>query len=342
MSKNIVILVDGTWQSADSNYKTNIYKLQSMLPDNDQQQVCYYQDGIGSKGILRKVWKGLIGSGINQQIVNAYAFLVEQYQPGDKIFLFGFSRGAYSVRSLAGMIYNIGILQTSDTKQMVKGFELYRSDGHPDTDQTAIAFRKAFSYPRDQIDIQFLGVYDTVGELGIPLKLFKSLNYSKYNFHDTKLNKLIKVARHALAIDEHRNDFKPTFWQTHAETNSQQRWFVGAHSDVGGGYKEAGLSDIALQWMLSEALNCGLRLAVKDSDIFLNIRPNPLGPIHDSRFKGKRLEVSVRSSHNRVMGRYKDEVLDPSVLQRMRAMDYQPEHLVAYLGTVDEYSEVLL
>jgi hypothetical protein len=214
-----------------------------------------------------------------------YRFLALNYEPGDEIFLFGFSRGAYTARSIAGMIGNTGLLTR---KSLVLGFlgeALERYQHRPAIPagsrfETAPAFREACCHP--DTPITFLGVFDTVGALGVPTML-----HTDHEFHDVKLGRGVRVARQALAIDERRRSFAPCLWSvadgspetvevlasdgsTGSVPRVKQVWFQGAHTDVGGGYAESGLSDMTLLWMTDQARECGLAFDPAMLDLFLD------------------------------------------------------------------------
>jgi uncharacterized protein (DUF2235 family) len=233
-------------------------------------------------------------------VLNGYRFLAETFGPGDQIYLFGFSRGAYTARSLAGLIRNCGILRRENADRVDEAFALYRdrtSQTHPRALASQI-FREMYAHDDDEI--YFIGVWDTVGALGIPTELpgWEWLSErltgweEMWGFHDTRLSSHVKFAYHALAIDETREPFKPTMWTqddaAHGQT-LEQVWFAGVHTEVGGGSADASLSDIALLWMVEKAKECGL--AVKPGYLALGapdgagglISPNYAGRIVDSR-----------------------------------------------------------
>jgi uncharacterized protein (DUF2235 family) len=277
--KKLIVCCDGTWQRANQENPTNVKKIMDALKSDDAQeerygdrviykddpkgQIIYYDRGVGTGFGFDRISGGAFGRGINKNIKQAYEFLVDNYEPGDEIYLFGFSRGAYTVRSLAGMIYNCGLLTTDHKSRLNEAFRRYRSRRgvkRPKADASK-EFRR--NYTHDESDkkrtkVKFLGVFDTVGALGIPTEPLRPLFRRWYAFHDTRLNKCIEHAYHALAVDERRSPFIPTLWETHEETTSEQRWFVGCHADIGGGNPQVGLSDIALGWMLRSAQTAGL------------------------------------------------------------------------------------
>jgi len=270
--KRLIICCDGTWQSAlnDHDVPSNIVKISGAIKPRAKDgtsQIFFYDAGVGTDGGFDKLTGGVMGAGIDLNIKNAYLFLVNNYESGDQILLFGFSRGAYTVRSLAGLINNAGVLKKENALKLNDAYELYRNpapEAHPKQD-LSVNFRREYSYVQDNeectntVVLHFLGVFDTVGALGIPSTILSALDGNCYNFHDHLLNRRIKFAYQALALDERRWDFIPVLWEVKKPegiepgTTSEQRWFVGAHSDIGGGYQETGLSDITLKWMLTMA-----------------------------------------------------------------------------------------
>ena len=278
MAKKIVLCFDGTWNKPKQNEpNTNVVRLYNSIlgeaitevPGNTSKPpldsiIKWYDAGVGTK-LDERLRGGLFGYGLSRNIRQGYKFLIDRYEDGDEIYLFGFSRGAYTARSLAGLIRNIGLIGSEhvpspdpdDNQVLLQGYELYR-----ERDATAAeSFRSEYS--RGSPNIKFLGVWDTVGSLGVPLPALISLNEDRYEFHDTKLSRLIEHAYQAVAVDEHRKDYKPTLWNSQPKPGQQmeQFWFVGAHSDVGGGSAKLGFSDIALAWMQEKANLGGSGLA---------------------------------------------------------------------------------
>ncbi len=276
MGKNVVICSDGTWNKREdgSEKNTNVAKLyDSLSQDNSNEQVVFYDPGIGTG--MWKIIGGATGLGISQNIIDCYSYLVDHYEEGDSIFLFGFSRGAYTVRSLGGFIYRCGILRKEFKGKIKEAYGYYR-------DKNLEAQEKIKSTSAVNGNVFMIGVWDTVGALGIPVNWLNNLNPMLDKFHDTKLNPSVKFAYQALAIDESRKNFSPTLWEgvAHPGQTIEQIWFAGAHSDIGGGYKEHDLSDISLDWMVSKALKHGL---VFKPGFESKIKPEPNGYLHNSR-----------------------------------------------------------
>ena len=341
MAKRIVICADGTWNRPEKNLKkdsaTNILLLaRAITPVDDKgvaQQV-FYDWGLGS--YHDEFTAGVTGKGIHKNIMDGYRYIVQNYSPGDELFLFGFSRGAYTVRSLCGLINNCGILKRPDARLIQQAFNHYKKSGaaHAPKGETSKAFRKAHAHlykGRPLKEIKFLGLFDTVGALGIPWSFFSFLDPSD-EFYDTKMGPNIRVVRHALALDEKRTDFQPTIIKQRERMDLRQVWFVGSHSDVGGGYPRdpkrhhALLSDIALAWMAEEATKAGLAV---ESHLTKRLTNDPLAKRHDSssvKFRSWRDEL-------RPLKWNKDEVvIHRSVKERWEQdQKYRPENLQDYI-----------
>ncbi len=260
MSKRIVFCADGTWASSVTN--TNVYRIYKALTVSSEQ-VTYYDDGIGANATgLAKVLQGAFGEGLFQKIQDGYTQIAHVYEPGDQIYLFGFSRGAYTVRCLAGMIANCGLPSGSFTDDCVKqAFAAYRNPPN-----RAAMLAGLHTCGLVQSGIQMIGVWDTVGALGIPA-IFGDIDQSIFGFLDTGLHPDVKIACQCVAIDEHRAQFPATLWTSTpaAGQTLQQVWFSGCHSDVGGGTPMGGpvdggtrLCDITLGWMIAQAKAAGL------------------------------------------------------------------------------------
>lgn len=253
VSKNIIFCADGTWDSDAKN--TNVLKIFEAMPDNESQ-IPFYDDGVGADGIpLWKLAGGAFGTGLWRKVKIGYQTIAEEYAPGDSIFLFGFSRGAYTARSLAGMIAICGLPTKNYNPAVVDAaFDAYRErlDRQPLLDELK-------QYAMFDAKIAMVGVWDTVGALGIPAAIGES-DPIVYGFLDTSLNPDVLNAYHALAIDEKRAQFHPTLWTSPPRPGQtlEQVWFCGAHSDVGGGDSDEvegkpALSNITLAWMIKKA-----------------------------------------------------------------------------------------
>lgn len=273
MKKRLVVCADGTWNRADSDTVTNIEKIARTVESDPShtegvsQQVLYLA-GVGTAGYgTDRLLGGAFGLGLFSNVKTAYRWLALNYEPGDEIFVFGFSRGAYTARSIAGMIGRVGLLtgEALVDGKLGEACDRYRFRESPKAEWSSPAdFKKEFCH--DDVPIHFLGVFDTVGALGVPGAVRRG-----HQFHDVVLGSSVLTARQALAIDETRMKFEPCLWEQPQPPweadRIKQVWFEGAHSDVGGGYSgsECGLSDTALLWMAAEAQDKGL---VLDLDLF--------------------------------------------------------------------------
>jgi uncharacterized protein (DUF2235 family) len=260
MMKNIVFCADGTWDK--TNNKTNVYRLYKALPTT-AGQLPFYDDGVGTNGLaVDRLLGGAFGVGLFQKIKEGYTRIAHIYEKDDDIFLFGFSRGAYTARSLAGMIAVCGLpTQNWDDNFVDTAFEAYRNK-----DQRESLLAKLKDCGMYNAKLKMVGVWDTVGSLGIPA-VFGGIDIRSYTFLDTSLHENVLNAYHALAIDERRCEFPATLWNAPFKPSQtvEQVWFCGVHSDVGGGYPaengaSQGLTDITLGWMMSKACALGLNV----------------------------------------------------------------------------------
>ena len=294
--RNLIVCCDGTWNSPEDReggvpVPTNVVRLYNALNDFDDDgnlQQKYYHPGVGTEGgWIKRMWEGGVGAGLDQNVMSAYRWLGANYEPGDRMFIFGFSRGAFTARSLGGMISKCGLLdlrglddKTTWNRVQAIYRKCYRKAVQPNWDKS---WFHAGTASDGKIPIYFLGVWDTVGALGIPddmgiLDLFDCPG--NYRFHDTELSSNVMHARHAVALDEMRASFTPTLWTNLANRpDVKQIWFPGVHCDVGGGYAQKGLSDGALKWMMDEVAPLGLALkqAMREQ-----IKPDFQGVLHDS------------------------------------------------------------
>lgn len=284
--KRIVILCDGTWNAAEALYPTNVVRLgQALAPTgaDDRAQIPVYVEGVGTgrRGVTRlsrwidRTLGGLLGLGVLDNVVEAYRHLVFLYEPGDEVFLFGFSRGAFTARSLAGFIRFTGLLSRGRLSRLPEAVARYteRRIETPERRQSRNAECRARFAPDYMVDpedaaiyaelgadravpfeLAYLGVWDTVGSLGIPgLFTDTPLLARRYAFHDTALGPLVRAARHAVALDERRRPFRPTLWSNLDALNAgrpdlpyREAHFPGDHGAVGGGGELTGLSSLAL------------------------------------------------------------------------------------------------
>lgn len=337
--KRIVICCDGTWDSRTIKINglpavTNVVKVADAVLNSHLgiEQQLFYEPGVGTQGgFLRRLIDGITGNGLDKDILKVYHYLVHHYEPGDELFLFGFSRGAFAVRELVGMIEHCGIVRIDNLSKVDEGFNLYNSRdlNTPEGEAKINFFRQQYAV-EESTPIKFLGVWDTVGTLGNPL-LFNGVFTKRYSFHNYNLGSSVAYAYQAIAIDEQRIFFKPAFWiKDKVETQQimEQVWFIGVHDDIGGG-GAIGLSDITLQWIIEKASAVGL--GFKNIDY----KPDYMQAISSSRtglYKlfppfYRRIDANIRSPDQESW-----QSLHVSVLERYsKDKAYRPKNLVDYL-----------
>jgi len=298
--KRLVFCFDGTWNRLDATTPTNVViTAESVVPTakDGTAQLIWYDQGVGT-GKADRWTGGLLGAGVEPIMADAYRALIFNYTPGDDIYVFGFSRGAYTARSFVGLLRNCGIVRRVDARRAAEAVRLYRSrsrDMSPDAlrmnqFRAEVSPDICVSQTEDQwraetldryelglrpiLNICYLGVWDTVGALGVPSNFpWSRWVNRKYEFHDTVLTPRVRSARHAVAIDERRQSFAPSLWDNldtmnelrgttsaAADAPYQQKWFPGTHGSVGGGGDRRGLSDQALDWVWDGARAAGLEL----------------------------------------------------------------------------------
>ena len=323
MPKAIVLFSDGTGNSAAALFKTNVWRLYQALdlspPEpGESRQIAYYDDGVGTSAFkLFAVFGGIFGLGLKRNVLDIYTFLCRNYEPGDRIYAFGFSRGAFTIRVLVGLVVKEGLIQceqdASFNKHAADAYREYRKRYNQTGGlvgplrwlrdfamRTWRRWRGQIQYedvPRLEIDeIAFVGVWDTVAAYGLPLaELTRAVDDWVWplSMPNYKLSEKVLHARHALALDDERDTFHPLLWDEVAEAEMialgrvrrdrlRQVWFAGMHSNVGGGYPDDSLSYVSLEWMLDEAAKAGLRF---DDKAVAEIRraASPYGPIYNSR-----------------------------------------------------------
>jgi T6SS, Phospholipase effector Tle1-like, catalytic domain len=318
-ARNIVLLSDGTGNSAAKLNKTNVWRLYQALDLSGDDQIAFYDDGVGTSGIRPlRLLGGAFGWGLSRNVRALYEFLCRHYREGDHIYLFGFSRGAFTVRTLAALIAKCGVLDGSKTvpgrrrrslqlnthEGLKVGVRLaYRSyrrgykapvaqawrwlrDRFAAPVLTPDEFRSRYSF--GDVTIAFIGVWDTVDAVGLPVDELSTMIdhiFYPHRFPDQDLSPRVQRACHAIAIDDERHTFHPVLWNECGTADSgriTQVWFAGMHSNGGGGYPDDDLACVPLQWMLVEAERSGLRF---DLDSLRDIahRAQPLGRMYDSR-----------------------------------------------------------
>ncbi len=304
MPKNIVICSDGTGNSALKGRGTNVFKLYEAVDLSEPkenpsrpQQVAFYDDGVGTDNLkLLRLAGGAFGFGLSRNVKQLYTELARVHEHGDNIFLFGFSRGAYTVRTLAGLIVDCGIPKYSSDGELRKAVKdafkkhrrrykrfmrmrnLLQKEKKPDG---------SVSQDNDDRKVKFIGVWDTVDAVGFPIdEIADGWNQVIYpfKFPDFTLSPLVEKACHAICIDDERHTFHPVMWNEHGEKGNriEQVWFSGVHSNVGGGYEKQGMSLVALYWMMTKAEEKGLRFVQTDRDCYRE-HENVHDKLYDSR-----------------------------------------------------------
>jgi uncharacterized protein (DUF2235 family) len=355
-TKRIGIFLDGTWNTVDDN--TNVWRLKSLTAPlaNGLPQVTYYDIGVnGAVG-------GGVGKGLGENVLEAYKWLIDNYEEEDEIFIFGFSRGAYTARSLAGFIAMYGILKPGAPLSVKQLYARYQRDQDRtiwklcelrDTGQLGVCSLEEQWMLKYSVraDIKMVGVWDTVGAIGIPVGRWKGVSRSTLNWLHTGLRKPIQHGFHALAIDDHRKSFAPTLWTIKKYKDPQrptrcrdiasveQRWFVGAHGNVGGGCESDLLAQFPLRWMMRKAAGLGFGFR-NDIDIDGDVLKAPVSDSYDEFLWGLYSRVSQR--HQRPIGApprenadgwdlTTNETIDASVFERWRLdPHYRPAGIASW------------
>jgi uncharacterized protein (DUF2235 family) len=351
--KRLVVCCDGTWNTPDQKDRgvqrpSNVVKLARWVlpqaPDGTVQKL-HYDRGVGTGDWIDRLFGGAFGVGLSHNARKAYAFLSQHHEPGDEVYLFGFSRGAYTVRRTVGMLRKCGLAPNADEATLKQAHAVYekresRAEGGADS-KAALAFREKHNAKR--IPVRFLGVWDTVGSHGIAGVLGQLGSVvSRARFHDRILSCDVERACHAVAIDECRRLFQPTLFQqsrSGAERGHvlEQSWFAGVHSNVGGGYENTGLSDIALHWMAARAEARDLAL---DRRWRARLEPDEFGELRDSRTGiYKLLGKSERALGAQKAGFERVHVSPVTRVERDPAQ-YEPENLKRYLGSAGREIDV--
>ncbi|MBB3190436.1 DUF2235 domain-containing protein [Halomonas cerina] len=266
--QRLIVLFDGTWN--DPQDRTNVYRLARDIVDHDDngiRQRFFYDTGVGTQR-LGWLLGGAFGVGLSDNLLEGYDWLVRHYLEGSEIYVFGFSRGAYTARSLVGLVRKCGLLRLSTPCLLEAAETLYRNKKLAPDDERCCKFREQYSR---EVTIHMIGVWDTVGALGIPGTLISERGH--YSWHDTSLSSVVRRAYHAVALDEHRAAYDVSLWchqgghKKPSQEEVEQRWFIGAHANVGGGYQmEDGgydpLAALSYAWMHGKASEAGLKLLV--------------------------------------------------------------------------------
>ena len=309
-NKKLAVFLDGSWNNINDN--TSVWRLSQMVArrdDRDVRQLSYYTPGVGTaRG--ETIRGGALGYGLDEDVIAAYRWLMGNFDqndektPSDEIYLFGFSRGAFTARSLSGMIARCGLLRAGSPVSVEELYNRYRQDA--DAPSLVDLYQRRREFGADslsdlehrllrhsrRIPIKMIGVWDTVGALGVPFGNIPGLSRRRFGFHNTDLSTLYEHAYHALAIDDHRAPFAPTLWTRHTPTvpepegkrrtrltKVEQRWFVGAHSNVGGGIAQDDLPQLPTAWLVEKASALGLTFR---ETIKVRKAEDWKGPINDS------------------------------------------------------------
>ncbi|MDA9408917.1 hypothetical protein XH80_19940 [Bradyrhizobium sp. CCBAU 45384] len=352
------MFLDGTWNSVDSN--TNVWRMRALCAAkglDGKPQLVYYE--VGVNGFLG----GVFGQGLDENIRLAYEWLIENYNQGDEIFIFGFSRGAFTARALAGLVAINGVLKAGSPIGVTELFDRYKKGDEEsiwrlkdiaatgDTSKLTEQEKWLLKYS-ESAQVKVMGVWDTVGSVGLAAGNIPGISRSQFDYLQTGLRIHILNGYHALAIDEHRNDFAPTLWDVHhpKDPNAviakprplsgvEQRWFVGAHANVGGGYQTDLLAQAPLRWMMKKAELHGLSFR---SEVDLDGEA-ATAPIADSYASfGSGLYAWLTSPLYRTIGREPDiredgthinvnETIDANVFKRWRAdPTYRPANVIEW------------
>ena len=330
MKRRLIVLFDGTWNTSED--RTNVELMRGALVKQGADgvpQLWWYDQGPGTNWYDR-IRGGAFGFGVSKNIQQGYRWLATEWQEADEneFYVFGFSRGAYTARSLVGLIRKCGLLKQPDKELIEQAYDLYRKkDLSPDSAE-AVAFRAAHSR---EIRVKFIGVWDTVGSLGVPLTgALIPFGRDRYQFHDAELSKIVDYAYHAVATDENRKDYDATVWTKRKPENKdvEQRWFIGAHSNVGGGYQYDRLHNIPLRWLQEKAAATGLVLKE-----LRHVEPNDyraaLKDSYGDFMWGLYKAAKFGKRHYRPFGAGVSETVDDSVWRRWKDFaDYRPPSLL--------------
>jgi uncharacterized protein (DUF2235 family) len=316
--KRLIFCFDGTWNKLNEDTPTNVVLAAASIRRSTEEgpQLIHYDEGVGT-GRLEHFTGGIFGEGLIENVREAYRFLIFNYDPGDQIFVLGFSRGAFSARTFVGLLRHVGPLRRLHAGRIDEAMELYRRrlSGGDDAVAKLRRFRADYASgvcigteddawrcqnvpeytagAAPLLTVRFLGVWDTVAAMGIPANIWGSRFVNrKHQFHDATLDGFVESAWHAVALDERRSMFPPTLLgdltqlnaaKNHANDDErapyQERWFPGVHGSVGGGGDIRGLSDGALAWVLKGAKMAGLRLDTEAGTRIHNFRPDPMAPL---------------------------------------------------------------
>ncbi|CEO94882.1 hypothetical protein PBRA_003695 [Plasmodiophora brassicae] len=372
--KRIVMFLDGTWNEPGSNTKSltfgmhSVWRICSMVADvgeDGKQQVVYYEEGVGT-GMFDKIGGGLFGLGIDHYIARAYEYLMQTYEDGDEIFIFGFSRGAFMCRSLMGIIDECGLLRPGTTLKVSQLYDRYRAGANgnpPATLSQILKNRNSYDMATHYVEYM-LGQYSRhVAALGIPILSIKGVSSDTMKFNKIELSHSLEYGRHALAVDEHRYGFRPTLWTHenqyynrddtsksldqsmlpddlgHYHLVIEQRWFCGAHTNVGGGYNNDTFQQITMNWIIEGAVDRGLTFRADQALVGVEALKSPIVNSLSQFMFGLYQWIPVMGApYYRPIGVCEDparlnvhETIDASVFQRWQVdLTYRPKNLAAW------------
>ncbi|MGK3204314.1 phospholipase effector Tle1 domain-containing protein [Amycolatopsis sp. MEPSY49] len=311
--RNLVVCCDGSWEDQG---QTNVARIARAVAGTSS-------DGAMQLTVHQRCRTSDSRAAVELDVLDTYRLLMQNFRPGDQLYFFGFSRGAYVARTMVGMILAAGILRREHADRLDEAYALYRARSFHTTPRsfTAIDFRHSYAF---ETNVKFVGVWETVGPLGIPASRLRLRDprWRRLMFHDTALSRIVEAAVQALAIDERRGNYSPTLWRE--RPGVEQMWFPGSHTDIGGGFADNGLAGISLHWMMTKAAERGL--AFRDSPIEADL----LGTLHASQSASRQsYALSPRSIG---MLAPATELVSDAALARLDAMaDYEPENLIEYL-----------
>jgi len=351
----LAVFLDGTWNEPDD--RTNVTKLWELTVDDAETQLTHYVEGVGNR-LTERIRGGALGKGLSRNVREAYEWLVANHAEDDQIYLFGFSRGAYTARTLAGMIARCGLLLPGASMAVDEIFDRYRRgkeatplhqlEWQVRDGATLSAEDQRLVVESRRVDIEFIGVWDTVGALGVPFGRIRGLSRSRFSFHNTYPSTLYKGMYHAVAVDEHRKAFDATLWTgfqaegtdfdpLNDDQTLEQRWFVGDHGDVGG---NSPLTEIPLAWIQEKANAHGLQfseMVTPESDSILQEHGDSFASFAFGLYR----ILKLGRRHRREIGRPRrgtrslpgwshtiNETIDGSVFEKWRKDEsYRPRNL---------------